>query len=658
MPAASSRRIPQISRAIASRALLALVFALGMVAPGLARVAPVAAQTESVTFSTAEAAPADSVAYLVATTDDRSAQWQLADQLLTRAGLGETIHNELAKELQDEGGDQLPLDAFLGGEVAVVVNETAVQKLAESSMNGSDLDEMLGSMGLATPEPAPTGPEPQGFAVILDPRAPDTAWAGIQDSIRDKPNEEIDYQGTTILSAPAQSADDEPIAAARAGDLILIAMAPQDLEPVIDTTAGRAPSIATTSEFTRAREALPDTFLLFALVNNAAASTTDLGPFSQAAASVQTQGVAASTIAADDLGFRMESVELSPAGETLPAAAANFESQLATVAPDNALLFMSGANLGETGALDALGAMLLTAAFGMTGATATPVPGQTPEEAVAAQYQSAAALLGVNFQTDLFQQLVGEYGLWLTADMAAQQASGLFASETKDPAKVESTLMQLSFLIQGAASSGSPVTTREVDGGQVYVIPLGEDGGPTIEFGVVQGQFVIGSGEAIDRLAGASGSSLADNAQYQAVMGALPAAHNGLVYIDLAQAIPLLQSVEEHAPDIGLGAMGETQDASEDCGSYTTQADAQAAYDAADPGTFDLDQDFDGEVCEDYFVSAVASPQPVAAQEAPSGDDEGSDAFDQVDLSGIKAFASVSYDENGLRRSSAILYIP
>ncbi len=50
--------------------------------------------------------------------------------------------------------------------------------------------------------------------------------------------------------------------------------------------------------------------------------------------------------------------------------------------------------------------------------------------------------------------------------------------------------------------------------------------------------------------------------------------------------------------------MEEIPDASESCANYATQEEAQAAYDAAESGTFDLDQDFDGEVCEDYFAIA------------------------------------------------------
>jgi len=110
--------------ATAGRVALAVLFGLGVLVPTLGQAAPVAAQATSVSFRTAEAAPADSIAYLVVTLDDQSEQWRLADVLLDRAGLGEVLDQEIGNELRDETGADLPLDAFLGGEVGIVVSPT------------------------------------------------------------------------------------------------------------------------------------------------------------------------------------------------------------------------------------------------------------------------------------------------------------------------------------------------------------------------------------------------------------------------------------------------------------------------------------------------------------------------------------------------------
>ena len=172
--------------AMAGRMALAVLFGLGLLVPSLAGVTPAAAQATTVSFSTAEAAPADSIAYLVLTLDDESEQWRLADVLLDRAGLGEALDEEIGSELRDEAGEDLPLDAFLGGEVGIVVSPTVLETLAEESMGSADLEAMLGGMETASPEAESTEVGPQGFALALEARAPDTAWTGIRDSVLDE----------------------------------------------------------------------------------------------------------------------------------------------------------------------------------------------------------------------------------------------------------------------------------------------------------------------------------------------------------------------------------------------------------------------------------------------------------------------------------------
>jgi hypothetical protein len=413
-------------------------------------------------------------------------------------------------------------------------------------------------------------------------------------------------------------------------------------------------------EFSNARDALPSEFLVFAFINSLAAQSADFGPFEPAMSTVSTEAYTGLTIAADEPGFRMETVAFPAPGESFPPAAANFESELARVAPADTVFFSSAADLGATGVLDALGAAALSIAFGMAGPmgmedpSATPESDDSPEAAIAAQYEAAAGLIGINLQTDLFQQLAGEYGGWLAADPDAQNVSGVFASRTADADVVANTMRQISFLIQGAAGAEAPVTTRDVGGGEIYVVGLGDEAGSTFEFGVIGDQLVIGKGDAVDRFGGAAADALVDDAQFQAVLDTLPVEHNGLVYINLERAIPLLQVAAEASEDLDLGGMGEFPDASESCASYASQEEAQAAYDAAETGTFDLDQDFDGEVCEDYFMTAATSKEP--ASDAML-DEDLSEAFADVDYSGLRAFASVAYDQDGLRRSSSILAI-
>jgi hypothetical protein len=465
------------------------------------------------------------------------------------------------------------------------------------------------------------------------------------------------YEGVTILYAPPASADDEGMAAAQVGELILIATAPDDLHPLIDTAAGRTPSVMALPEFGSVQNALPAEFLMFAFGNSVDIGETDFGPFAMAAEQLSTEAFSGVALIADEPGFRMESVTLPAEGETLPTAAANYESELLTKAPDDTVFFFSAADLGATGVLDILGATVIGLAMGMGDPSAAPDPGTSVEDYVAEQYAAAESLIGINLQTDLFQQLVGEYGGWFSANLENEDVSGLFASGVSDAETVSNALMQLSFLIQGATGAESPLTTREVGGGQVYVIELGDEAGSTIEFGVVDDNLVIGRGDAVDRFGEEAGDSLAENTQFQAVMDTLPVEYNGLTYIDLAQAIPLFQVAAEESDELGLGGMGEIPDASESCANYATQEEAQAAYDAAEADTFDLDQDFDGEVCEDFFAAAGAAAETDEDPAEGEDTDNPEDVLADVDYSAIKAFAIASYEEDGLSRSSAILYI-
>jgi hypothetical protein len=232
-----------------------------------------------------------------------------------------------------------------------------------------------------------------------------------------------------------------------------------------------------------------------------------------------------------------------------------------------------------------------------------------------------------------------------------ESGSGVFASQVSDPDTVSNTLMQLSFLIQGAMGGESALATRAVGEGSVYSMDLGD--GMAFEFGVVGDMFVLGTGDAVERFAGTDTASLSGDTLYQDVMGTLPEDTNSIFFIDLEQAIPLAETASESSDDFGFDTGVGFEDASDACADYATQEEAQTAYDAGEPNTFDLDQDFDGEVCEDYFA-------PAAVEASDDSDDAGSDFEDTLagaDYSAVKAFAVVGHEEDGLQHASGILYI-
>ncbi len=632
-----------------TRLATAALFVAGSSVPLLTAAIPVAAQSATVSFSTAELAPADAFAYSVMTLDNRSDQWLLSEKLLRRAGFGEAIDQALSEELTDENGKPLPLDAFMGGEIGVVVDDSALDSAVAESLNSDELSMMTGDGSSANYTNAN---ELQGIAAILDARAPDTAWTGISQSAEGN-SETADYKGTSIIFTPPGDDGDNGMAAARIGDHILLASTPEDLHPLIDTANGDNDNITTVPQFATALDALPTEFMSFTFVNNGVASNVDLGPFESSFSSLINDSFTGVTVSADQPGFRLESVTV-PGENALPPIPAAYDSSLEAIAPEDALVFLSAPDLGASGVLDALGAALLSVAFGMgnpalTGGT--PEPTADPAAAIAQQYKDAEGILGVNLQTDLFQQFAGEYGAWLTADAAMESGSGVFASQLSDPDTVSNTLMQLSFLIQGAMGGESALATRAVGEGSVYSMDLGD--GMAFEFGVVGDMFVMGTGDAVERFAGPDSASLSGDTLYQDVMSTLPEDTNSIFFIDLEQAIPLAETASASSDEFGFDTGVGFEDASDACADYATQEEAQTAYDAGEPDTFDLDQDFDGEVCEDYFA-------PAAADVAAASDESGSDIEDTLanaDYSAVKAFAVVGHEEDGLQHASGILYI-
>ncbi|MFT4036646.1 MAG: DUF3352 domain-containing protein [Thermomicrobiales bacterium] len=636
-----------------TRFAAAALFVTGSWGATLMAAMPASAQSGPVNFSTAELAPVDAYAYSVMTLDNKSDQWLLSDELLRRAGFGDALDQMISEELTDENGKPLPLDALMGGEIGVVVDDSTLDMVADDSLSSGELGMMTGDMGDSSDT---AQNDLQGVAAILDTRAPDTAWVIVQAAAKDGQTSE--YEGVTITYAPPDPTDDEDdtgIAVARVDDHILLASTPEDLHPIIDTANGANESIVSLPQFSTAVDALPDEFMSFTFVNNGVAKDVDFGSFESSLSTLVKDTYVGVTISADQPGFRLESVTI-PGEDEIPPIPAAYDSQLATVAPDSSLVFLSTPNLGESGVLDALGAAAIGLAFGM-GAPAdegTPAADADPQAAIAAQYEAAAGILGVNLQTDLFQQFVGEYGGWLTVDATGQSGTGVFASKVEDPETVSNALMQISLLIQSTVSSDDDTfTTKAVGGGNVYSMDMGD--GTSLEFGVIDDMFVLGLGDSVERFAGAQSDSLESGALYQSVMSNLPTDTNGIFYLDLTQAIPLAQSSSDMADDFGMDSGGSIQDASDACADYATAEDAQSAYDAGEPNTFDLDQDFDGEVCEDYFAESNSVEEIESEDDLASSDVE--DSLANADYSNIQAFALVGHEEDGLQHASGILLI-
>jgi hypothetical protein len=246
--------------------------------------------------------------------------------------------------------------------------------------------------------------------------------------------------------------------------------------------------------------------------------------------------------------------------------------------------------------------------------------------------------------------LVGEFGLAVWGleldefgELAPDELGVLFVSGAATPATLNDALSKVSLLIQAGLAGEGTVTTRLVGEDQISVLTIESmDGTPpiTVEYGVVGGQFVLSVNDALADYLAATATPLSANPVYQRALSLLPSEHNAILYVDVAGLARLVQE--------GMAAMEsafefEVQDASEKCADYPTQEAAQEAFDADPAVNWELDLDFDGMACEDYF--------------APAAVDDGVDEELPIDLSAVQAWVTVAFERDGLIGSSSILLI-
>jgi hypothetical protein len=639
---------------LGSIALATLLITMAAMTSVVAGVSTSALAQESVPV-TATVTPADSLIYLAIDLDPNSPQNQKATELLGRIGAG-SVEDLLGEMSSATTGDDvtagIDLNALLGGEASLAVFDF-----------GADLSAVTGAVegGLAgdvQPE-AEAVPQPSLAGIISAPD-PDAAYAAAESSLEDDATTQgvtitdETYEGVTIRVVPGdESTQTSGTALARVGDFVVIGMAADDVEKVIDTQAGRTPALADSDGFTSVLAELSGDWLVNGYVNGeaiAAGLTAD----PTAAAGLNGIDLAALqsnsgfVIWADDPGFRFDGITIPTVAGAIPSPA-NFNPELPGMIPSDAVVFSNGYDIGASGILDSIFLAALSSLTGSVGTDmATPDPSKTAEQIAQEQYAQLEAILGFNVKTDFIDQMVGEWGLavWgLDTDAAASMdptsVKFLLVSNTQTPATVSDAVSKLSLLIQAGLSGQGTVTTRVIGQDQLNVLTINDDSTPTpivIEYGVVNGQFVISYNGAIDELVTDGGDSLAQNATYRAALAALPTEYSGQFYVDLTQVVPLVQQAST-AMATGL----EFADASEKCAEYSTQDAAQETFDADPSLNWELDQDFDGQACEDYFTQDdLAAATPVAMS-------------DQYDA--LTAIASVTYQRDDMLGFSAILLI-
>lgn len=604
-----------------------------------------ATEAQAPSLDTASFAPETALLYAAVNLDQSSDQYTQATALLDRAGLSGLLEQTAGSAMEDSGVDHY-LDSLLGGEVGFVVNDVhGAESLDLGSVVAGDVEAVTAT---ATP----------GFGAVIRAADPDAAFAAMQEDLQTNASSSgvevvtTDYEGVTIesVTAPEAAIDatgeatGSSMALARVDDYILFAQVAADLEPLIDAHAGRVPTLTDGGHLTDLQSRLNPEYLLFAFINGPALKVGLLG-----ATDPQTETLLGSStlnaldaytglvVWADEPGFRLDTISVPTAEATGMSLMGTFDGTLDERVPADTVLFANGQNLGESGLLDGLALLFAMGATGMVDTTgessATPVA-VDPDTVL----EEASDLVGFNLQTELIDQLTGEFGLAISIAnlLGADGIGGIFVSGVEDPSVLSDSVSKIALLVAAAVGGETEYSTREVNDATVNVVE--DDSGTLpikVEYGVVDGELLVGYGNMLQTYVDGTEDSLADNPQYQETMALLPAEHGAVFYLDLSQIIGVVESL------FGMTGGSGTTDAAPECDTYGTQSAAQAAYDENPGGLIDLDQDFDGEACEDFFAAA-ATP---AAEATPAG------------FSAIKALATVGFEADGATGTSTILYI-
>ncbi len=578
----------------------------------------------------AEAMPADTAAYVATEFDPTSDQYLGLSSLAARLvipGAGDTISaivEQLTELLAKIPSD---LNTVLKGEVGVAVS--GFGSLDDTSSGG--IGSIIGSLLPA-------------YAIVLHPieagNARELAEQWFTDQVTQNGAEVDKTQAGSIVVLRDPTVDtaesSAPAIVAFSGDYIFIGTDYESLLPYIEATQGNAPTLADSADLQRLNAALPADRLLFgyADISVLQASAGSLEVASVEISSVDTPvGPTAFTLATDDAGLRLESVSLpiAPGTDLLDTSGEN--PDFASRVPDSTLALLAGQDLGQSWVMKQLQNVLLTTLAGALGAGDVDLS----DFDVADQFGFLAMLTGVNFKTDLIDQLQGNYGAALfsldTADPLG--SSAVIASDLGDSDRVSVAVTSLGPLIQSSGAGMASVTTASIDGQTVNNVTVTTDSlSATVQYGVVDDQLMVGLGDGIETIAVPSAASLDTSAAYQAAMAELPANYDGLIYVDTRaiadQLAPLLlESLSDGSNNalvqcLAGGAADDSATAAEG-----DQADSSSGNWILDTGCSVLTQLLGGDdALLDLIVSRLPGP-----------------------------FASVSYHQDGLQHVSGVLLV-
>ncbi|TXG78377.1 MAG: DUF3352 domain-containing protein [Thermomicrobiales bacterium] len=594
--------------------------------------APAAAESPG-TMPLAETMPADTAAYVATAFDPTSDQFLALSSLAARLiipSAGDTIASiveQLTRLLAMIPSD---LSTVLEGEIGIGV--TGFGSFAGDGGGGSSNPGAI--IGSLLP----------GYAIVLHPIAAGEARGLVEEWFADQVDSnggdvERTEVGSIVVLRDSTVDDGEsaaPSVIAFSGDYIFFGTDYESLLPFIETSLDNAPSLADAPELKELNAALPADRLLFGYLDPAVflESTGNLEISSVEISSIEAPiGETAFTIAASDNELRFESVSMptSMAEGLIDTRGPN--PAFADAVPASTLALYAGQDLGRGWAIDQLQKILLTTLVGSMGGGEIDLSEFDAEE----QFGFLSMLTGINFKTDMFDQLTGDFGLALfsldTEDPLG--SSAVIASELENPDLVSVAVTSLGPLIQSSGAGMASVTTASIDGQTVNNVAVTtEDLNVTVQYGVVDDQLMIGLGDGIEMVAVEPTDALSSSPAYQAALAELPADYDSVMYLDV-------QGIADQLAPVLLETIAEDSDSA-----IVRCLAGTGATESATPDVADLDRANDGGWIVDTGCSVLNSLLG------------GDGALLDVVVSHLPGpLAAVSYHQDGLKHTSGVLMV-
>ncbi|MCC6315046.1 MAG: DUF3352 domain-containing protein [Thermomicrobiales bacterium] len=612
-------------------AALSSAAAAALLVPGLVAVAQTPTSEILVAApATAAAAPQDTVLFVSVDMNRDSDQWQQAQDLLDRVGAPNALDDAEQMLLHNPenasgGVTQADLDAMFGGEMAIVVTSEAVRNIAalvDAGAEAARAHEAQQDMA-ATPaiysEDSPADamldlPKLEGYGIVgvLQPSDAAQTWDYVErqmtaladsagselqetnyndsrihvapkpmshhadrDRKHDKKKDSRDYDGMHgdgDWDAIAEQLGTGTIAAARAGDFILVGGSASDLEPFIDAATGAKPSLADLPAMQEVRAAFPHDALMFGYTSapavrdaldpewiekiDALNQTFVPGADASALWDVSSGGV----VWADRPGLRFDEVSLVAGGALPDIYPANAPIDFAKRVSDSTLLYGAG-HVTRT----QLDAFALSAAQSINqavkGESGQPQSLADIEDMLTPEYYErqlaeAEQILGFNLKTDFVDHLTGELGIAIGMPQFGMGDFTLDAVTTAGVADKEPVQKALQSVVDTIERN---VTDAEIaveprDGDTLYRIGDTEgDMALVLLAGVLGNDLVVGTQSGVDTLESGPMQPLADDPQFQTVMGLLPQQRYAESYVNLGPIVDLFVMMSGQGGFTGTG---------------------------------------------------------------------------------------------------------